>query len=133
LTFEKNKSFVDFKLAHTLGTAMKRKHEKGFTLVELVITIVLIGILTAVMMALYKPFSEASEIAACKQNQMHIETAQAVFYMDKYLEHDGHYATTIEELGPYFPNGKLPKCPTNSNYRLLANGVAECEEPKHQR
>jgi prepilin-type N-terminal cleavage/methylation domain-containing protein len=114
---------------------MRKNHEQGFTLVELIIIIVIVGILAAVMAARFITLSEAIKTATCKQNQFHIETAQSLFYIDRYIDsaHPGRYAESLKELEPYFPDGHPPKCPSNGMYLVTANGDVECTEPGHHR
>ncbi|HDQ46241.1 MAG TPA: type II secretion system protein [bacterium] len=115
---------------------MKLKQEPGFSLVELIVVIVITGILASAAIARYKSLSDATEAATCKQNQFNLETAQSFFYMDRYMDPDQttRYAESFEELAPYFPEGRLPQCPSaNGEYLLLPNGVVDCTDAGHHR
>lgn len=107
--------------------------EDGFSLVEIVITLVIIGILASVAFAQFISFSESAKTATCRSNQTSIETAQTLFYTDHYLDGEGRYASDLDELIPYFGNGQLPVCPKEGEYQLLNGGKATCSLEEHQR
>ena len=108
--------------------------EEGFSLVEIVIILIIVGILAAVAMAQFISFSDASKIAACQSNQVSIETAQTLFFTDTYIAGNGRYATEISQLEPYFGNARLPSCPEeDGEYQILSEGRATCTVEEHQR
>lgn len=109
------------------------KKESGFSLVEIIITLIIIGILASVAVAQFVTFSEASKTATCHANQVSIETAQTLFYTDYYLAGTGRYASDLDELTPYFGNDRLPICPKEGEYLILAAGRAACTLDEHQR
>jgi len=105
--------------------------EKGFSLIEIIVVIVIIGILAAIAMAQYNNLSNSGKIAACRSNQFSIETAQKIFYIQN-LEGDiSHFASSMDELAPYFQNNKMPVCPLGGTYELLSWGGVRCSIEGH--
>ncbi|GEM_PF-917126 len=105
--------------------------ERGITLVELVITLIIVGILATAAMMRYIDLSHAANAAACKTNQSSLETAQTMYFIEKMQEGNGHYATSLQELKPYLKEEIIPQCPSGGNYELLDNGKVRCSISSH--
>lgn len=109
------------------------KNAKGFTLVELILTIVLIGILAGVAIAKYISLSNAGKTAVCKLNQMNLRTAQTLYYTKTYLDSGHpHYADDIKDLKPFMRNEGIPQCPEGYQYQIVGDGLIQCPYPPHQ-
>ncbi len=61
---------------------MKNKQDKGFTLVELLIVIVILGILATVTVFAVRGITERSQTNACDVEQRALETAVEAYYVD---------------------------------------------------
>jgi MSHA pilin protein MshA len=59
---------------------MNSKSQKGFTLIELIISIMIIGILSAMALPKFLDLSNASKTAACKHNLAAIESMGSILY-----------------------------------------------------
>lgn len=81
----------------------KMLDKKGFSLVELMIVVVIMGILIAVAIPLYGTITTNAKNKTCASNIDAIQNAAVVYY----TEH-GAKATKIEDLT--FEGG-VPKCP----------------------
>ena len=105
------------------------KHKKGFSLVELMIVVVIMGILIAVAIPLYGAVTANAEKRTCQSN---IENMHSMFakycVMDKdntatKMLPDGSYSTkpgdtnTIaQEFLESFENDELPHCSVDGHY-----------------
>lgn len=106
----------------------------GFTLVEIILVIVVIGILASLAVTRYVPLQASARRAACLTNQRTIEQAQRLFYGRTSIDTGtGVYAETLEELAPLMKDESLPRCPDDFDYELLPNGGVRCASPDHQR
>ena len=108
-------------------------NEKGFTLIDLIITIVILGILAASAATRFVDLSNSAEITACKSNQMSLEAAQQIFYISTLQVNNGRYAENLDELAPFLRSETVPQCPNNGTYRIHAGGHIECSNRDHAR
>jgi prepilin-type N-terminal cleavage/methylation domain len=75
------------------GSYAARDRQKGFTLVELLIVIVVLGVLAAVVILAIGAFDNRGELAACQADVKSVEVAVESFKADQ-----GHYPTSLSEL-----------------------------------
>ena len=95
-----------------LRQKMRRaQDQKGFTLVELMVVVVILGILVAIAVPLYNAQTEKAKKATCFANQRMIESAVVQYTSDN----DGEEITdvdNIEFLNDYFQGDAAPTCPS---------------------
>jgi len=63
-------------------TRMSKKNEKGFTLIELMIVIAIIGILAAIAIPQFNAYRKRSYNAAAQADLRNAATAQEAYYVD---------------------------------------------------
>ncbi|MBD3369668.1 prepilin-type N-terminal cleavage/methylation domain-containing protein [Candidatus Fermentibacteria bacterium] len=95
--------------------------KKGFTLIELMIVVVIIGILAAMAIPKFTNVQDQAKTAGCRQNMKVIATAEAVYF----AVYDS-YTTALANLNKIQPNASLLRCPTQSGtYTLWLPGAGE--------
>lgn len=82
------------------------KKEKGFTLIEITIVVVLIGILVAIIIPIYRTSVVRAREAVLKENLFQIRDAISKFYYDK-----KKYPTSLEDLITYKYLARVPVDP----------------------
>lgn len=115
-----------------LRQKMRRaQDQKGFTLVELMVVVVILGILVAIAVPLYNAQTEKAKTTTCQANQRIIESAILQWSMDPDNEN-----TAIPDLGGLVVAGYLqsePKCPSNGEYEIDQDGSVTCGIDDHNR
>lgn len=96
------------------------RNQRGFTLVELMIVIVIIGVLAAIAVPAYSSYVSKAQERTCEANRRTISTAAGMYYIEN-IENDNKYATGINDLSDYLDNVTSLKCPAGGTYELVSN------------
>ncbi|NLV61932.1 MAG: prepilin-type N-terminal cleavage/methylation domain-containing protein [Clostridiaceae bacterium] len=105
---------------------MLKNNEKGFSLVELMVVVVIIGVLVAIAIPVYNITTDRAERGACHANQRMIEGAASQYAMNT-----GKSINDVNDLNEYFKNG-TPTCPSGGTYTYdIEDGKVSCDAPGH--
>ena len=100
---------------------------KGFTLVEIMIVILIIGLLLAIAVPQFLTARENSQEKACWSNQQKLEAAKHMWIMD-YARGSGSSPVMADLVPEYIKHE--PECPTHAVY-VLGNGLVAVTCPEH--
>ena len=107
----------------------KLMSKKGFTLVELMIVIVIMGILVAVAVPVYGAVTKNAEKKTCISNMRDMKSSASTFQMQGgtdgaqlVIPAAGSTITNDDSYKKMFDGGVLPSCPSEGNYTVnIAN------------
>lgn len=103
-----------------------RYRDSGFSLVELLVVVLIIGILTSISVASYALAVSDSREIACESNRRMLTDAARVFQ----AEH-GHPPHSLADLEPYVRSfERATHCPADASVELdwdSARGIATCD------
>lgn len=110
---------------------MKRsfRSESGFTLVELIMVIVIVGILSAVAVPKFINLTGAAQGAKCAANRGAINSAVSMTYAAKVAADPTQAgwlgtATIANVVDSMFATGAVPGCPIGGTYTLTSGQVS---------
>lgn len=99
------------------------RNQKGFTLMELMIVIVIIGVLAAIGVPAYNNYVKSAKEKACAANVSVIQNALYIAAAESSVGDIDD--VTLDDAADNLTGGVLPTCPLGGTYSAAA-GVVSC-------
>lgn len=113
---------------------LRANKQSGFTLVELIIVVIILGILAAIAVPKFTSLTSEAEKSACIANQHALEAALQMYWVAQLNSSGtGAYTTTISDLDAYFTASAPTTCPDGTSTYSLSGGAASCSNAAHAR
>jgi general secretion pathway protein G len=95
---------------------MENKQDKGFTLVELLIVIVILGILATITVFAVRGITDQGQKSACQADQKTLQTAVEAYYAQ-------FGNSNVPDVSELQASGLLAPGSASTNYSVNATGV----------
>ena len=113
---------------------IRTNKQAGFTLIELVIVIVILGVLAAIIIQKFNQLNDDVEAANCKANQYKIENIALKIYSEKAIMGSLAFPENLIAIKSEFKNVELPGCPSGGTYSYSSSyGTITCDHYNHTR
>ena len=95
-----------------------KKFHKGFTLVEIMIVVAIIGLLVAIALPNFVIARKKSQMNTCKANMKQIDGAVSQYKLDSTSTNVVADAAILAALSPTYIK-TVPSCPAGGNYAIV--------------
>ena len=102
-------------LRHGTGD-LRQRAARGYTLVEIMIVVAIIGLLAAVAIPNFIKSRNSARVKSCLRNLRVLDTAKAQWAFDSRQPTTARPTNT--DISPYLGDLRFPECPVNGTYRI---------------
>jgi prepilin-type N-terminal cleavage/methylation domain-containing protein len=114
-----------------MKTRRSRAYRRGFTLLEIMIVVVILGLLVALALPNFLKSRSQARKQMCIENLSQIESAKQLWGLE-HSKRNGDEPTEAELIGINGYIKKMPECQAGGEYRFHAIGTnATCTIPDH--
>jgi prepilin-type N-terminal cleavage/methylation domain-containing protein len=100
---------------------LKRKHNQGLTLIELLAVIVILGIISSIAFVTYQARIQKARIEVCETNRIYLEKAYDRYLFYEHAEHSNDIFTVFLDIH------EKTKCPEDGEF-IYKNGRILCNK-----
>ena len=98
-----------------------RQNKAGFTLVEIMIVVAIIGLLAAIAVPNFTQARTNARTAACVNNLRLMDAAAEQWALEN--NQDNGDAVALGNVAPYLKGGAIPTCPAGGAYAVTVVGA----------
>ena len=91
-----------------------KRLETGFTLIEIMVVVVIIGMLATIAWPSYMKYRHRAQVGACINNLKQIDGAKAQWAFENRKDNDD--IPSLSDLTPYLQHNTSPACPSDGVY-----------------
>jgi prepilin-type N-terminal cleavage/methylation domain-containing protein len=96
------------------------RRTRGFTLVELLIVVAILGLLCAIAIPNFIRARNSAQVRACIRNLRVIDGAKSTWAFE--ARKSGNVVPTTTDIVPYLEYVRMPECPASGTYRVRSLG-----------
>jgi len=113
---------------------MRKEYRKGFTLVEIMIVVAIIGLLAAIAIPNFVTARTTAQVNSCKANQRTLQGVIEMYLIDTGISLADSVDLMTDHGAVLTPTylRTTPSCPLTAGLYTLTSGVVSCDQAAHQ-